>query len=176
MAPSEQDVQDLVEAARGGSSGAFARLVEHYGDRLYRFLLLRGIAPADAEDALQDTFLNAWRYLDSYDSRWRFSTWLYRIAIRNAADPKPRFEPLRGDESAARADPFELCAAAAERHNVWRVARDTLSGDAFLALWLHYGEELAQRQVAHALQRSLPWVKVTLMRSRKRLKHALDSQ
>ena len=40
---------------------------------------------ADAEDALQDTLINAYRYLHSYDSRWRFSTWLFRIAINNAS-------------------------------------------------------------------------------------------
>jgi RNA polymerase sigma-70 factor (ECF subfamily) len=170
--------QDLIDDAKSGSSKAFAMLVERYSDRLYRFLLLRGSQPADAEDALQDTFLNAWRYLASYNPRWQFSTWLYRIAIRNAAGvARAPHVPLDGDEVAPRAtDPFELCAAHAERENVWRTARSALSHEAFLALWLHYGEELAQREVAHALQRSLPWVKVTLMRGRKRLKHALDSQ
>ena len=170
--------QELIDDAKSGSPKAFAVLVERYSDRLYRFLLLRGVQPADAEDALQDTFLNAWRHLATYKPRWRFSTWLYRIAIRNAAGASSEpHQPLVGNEAApGAADPFEVCAAAAERDNVWRTARSALSRDAFLALWLHYSDELAQRDVAHALQRSLPWVKVTLMRSRNRLKDALDSQ
>ena len=42
------------------------------------------------------------------------------------------------------------------------------------ALWLHYVEDLPQREVARSLDRSLPWTKVTLMRARKRLKAAAD--
>ena len=74
----------LIDAAKAGSADAFADLVLRYRDRLLRFLLTRCASYADAEDALQDTLINAYRYLHSYDPRWRFSTWLYRIAIRNA--------------------------------------------------------------------------------------------
>lgn len=76
--------EQLVEAALAGSVDAFGELAGRYQERLFRFLLTRCATRADAEDALQDTFLNAFRYLDSYRPRWRFSTWLYRIAIRNA--------------------------------------------------------------------------------------------
>ena len=60
--------------------GAFEQLVFHYQDRLYRFLLARAISRADAEDALQETFAAAFRYISGYRSRYRFSTWLYTIA------------------------------------------------------------------------------------------------
>jgi RNA polymerase sigma-70 factor (ECF subfamily) len=76
--------QQLIEAAKAGSAEAFADLARHYRERLLRFLLSRCTSFADAEDVLQDTLINAFRYIHSYDPRWRFSTWLYRIAIRNA--------------------------------------------------------------------------------------------
>lgn len=75
----------LIDAAKAGSADAFAGLVRSYRDRLLRFLLTRCASYAAAEDALQDTLINAYRYLKSYDPRWRFSTWLYRIAIRNSS-------------------------------------------------------------------------------------------
>ena len=75
----------LIDAAKAGSVGAFTELVGRYREGLLRFLITRCSSVADAEDALQDTMINAYRYLKSYDPRWRFSTWLYRIAIRNAA-------------------------------------------------------------------------------------------
>jgi len=75
---------ELIDAAKAGSADAFADLVRAYRVRLLRFLVTRSPSYADAEDALQDTLINAYRYLHSYDPRWRFSTWLYRIAIRNA--------------------------------------------------------------------------------------------
>lgn len=83
----------LVEAAQAGSADAFSDLVRRYRDGLLRFLLTRCASYADAEDALQDTLINAFRYIRSYDARWRFSTWLYRIAIRNAANGRPRDVP-----------------------------------------------------------------------------------
>ena len=80
--------EQLVDASLGGADHAFPELVGRYQERLLRFLLTRSVTRADAEDALQDTFINAFRYLASFDSRWRFSTWIYRIALRNAADRK----------------------------------------------------------------------------------------
>ena len=74
----------LIEAARKGSAAAFSDLVGGYREGLLRFLLTRSASFADAEDALQDTLINAYRYLHSYNPQWRFSTWLYRIAINNA--------------------------------------------------------------------------------------------
>ena len=82
----------LINAAKAGSAEAFADLVRSYRTRLLRFLLTRCASFADAEDVLQDTMIAAYRYLHSYDPRWRFSTWLYQIAIRNAQkiDPNVR--------------------------------------------------------------------------------------
>ena len=78
------DELQLIDAAKAGSVSAFADLVKSYRVRLLRFLLTRCASYADAEDAVQDTLIAAYRYLHSYDPRWRFSTWLYRIAIRKA--------------------------------------------------------------------------------------------
>ena len=75
---------ELIDAAKRGSVDAFTELVRGYREGLFRFLLTRCSSYADAEDVLQDTLINAYRYLASYDPRWRFSTWLYRIAARNA--------------------------------------------------------------------------------------------
>ncbi len=77
--------EQLVDSALLGSAAAFAEIVDRYSERLLRFLLARCRSRADAEDALQDTFANAFRYLDSFNPKWRFSTWIYRIAIRNAS-------------------------------------------------------------------------------------------
>lgn len=140
-----------------------------YQAGLFRFLLTRCATRADAEDALQDTFLAAYRYLASYRRRWRFSTWLYRIAIRNAARRRGRpAEPLE-DAADERADLLEQCIRDSDADNLWLVARRTLSRDAQAALWLRYAEDLPVREVARALGRSQAWTKVTLLRARRRL-------
>ena len=68
--------EKLVEESLAGSELAFSELVDRYQERLLRFLLTRCRNRADAEDAVQDTFISAYRYLHSYNPRWRFSTWI----------------------------------------------------------------------------------------------------
>ncbi len=167
--------EQLAAVAKTGATAAFDQLVERYQDRLLRFLLSRCSNRADAEDAIQDTFVNAYRYLQTYDSRWRFSTWLYRIAIRNAARQArhPTADPV---DIADHGDPLASCIAQADRQNLWLFAKRELSADAYSALWLRYTEDLPLIDVARALDRSLTWTKVSLMRSRRRLAVALRQE
>ena len=177
--PGSASDEQLVQAALRGSSEAFAVLVRRYRDGLFRFLLLRCGSRADAEDALQDALVNAWRYLASYDPRWRFSTWLYRIAIRNAASRRGGARPGDGesvDAIAADADTLADWIERDVRENLWLTARRILSGEAYAAMWLHYVEDLPLAEVAAALDRSRSWAKVTLMRSRRRLKKEYDKK
>ena len=165
--------EQLVEVAKQGSAEAFTELVERYQQRLLRFLVTRCASRAHAEDALQDTLINAYRYLQSYDPRWRFSTWLYRIAIRNAM--RQAVSSHSGpDELHDETDLLRECIAASERENLWLTAKKLLSDDAYAAMWLRYVEDLAMKEIASTLDRSVAWTKVTLMRSRRRLQTELE--
>lgn len=123
--------------------------------------------------------MNAYRYLDSYNPRWRFSTWLYRIAIHNVtrrgvgaagSDKDP------ADLAANDAGPLEACINFSERENLWLSAKRLFSADAYSAMWLRYVEDMPVRDVARALEKPLPWTKVTLMRSRRRLEKELSAE
>lgn len=165
--------EQLVEASLEGAAGAFDELVGRYQDRLLRFLLTRAASRADAEDAIQDTFINAYRYLESFDPRWRFSTWIYRIAIRNAAKQR-RPEWHDADvELVDDADPLDACIAHSEQENVWQTARRHLSDDAYHAMWLRYVEDLSVREISTTLEKSASWTKVTLLRGRRKLSEEL---
>lgn len=166
----------LVEAAQRGSESSFSELVERYQERLLRFLLARCASRADAEDALQDTFINAFRYLQSYRPRWQFSTWLYRIAIHNAAGHRDRATAGVEDIPDEAADPLLACIADSERDNVWLTAKRLLSPDAHAALWLRYVEDMPVKDVARALGRPEAWTKVTLFRARRTLSRALADE
>jgi RNA polymerase sigma-70 factor (ECF subfamily) len=167
----------LIDAAKAGSADAFADLVRSYRERLLRFLLTRCASLADAEDVLQDTLINAYRYIHSYDSRWRFSTWLYRIAIRNAG--KLRGPDLVDVDSVGNLhdeenDPLLHCIAESERENLWVVARRLLNDDVFAAMWLRYAEDMSVNDISTALDRSVSWTKVNLMRGRRALDDELN--
>lgn len=85
----------LLAAAKAGDGRAFAVIYDAYAGRLYRFLLLRVMEPADAEDLLQRVFMNVIEALPRYEDRGLpFGAWLFRIA-RNVAIDHAR---ARGDD------------------------------------------------------------------------------
>ena len=76
---------------------------------------------------MQDTLINAFRYLRSYDEKWRFSTWLYRIAINNAARMRVAETEAIGDLCDEESGPLEQCIELSERQNLWISARKSQS-------------------------------------------------
>jgi RNA polymerase sigma-70 factor (ECF subfamily) len=164
----------LIEAARKGSAAAFSDLVRGYREGLLRFLLTRSASFADAEDALQDTLINAYRYLHSYNSQWRFSTWLYRIAINNAAKLRAADTVELGDLADEENDPLSHCIQHQDRQNLWLSARRRLSDEVYTAMWLRYVEDMSVNDIAAVLERSVSWTKVNLMRGRKTLEAELE--
>jgi RNA polymerase sigma factor (sigma-70 family) len=79
----------LVSAAKEGQPAAFGELCERHAKRVFHTALRVTRCQEDAEDAVQDSFLNAFVHLESFDGRSSFATWLTRIAI-NAALMKLR--------------------------------------------------------------------------------------
>lgn len=164
--------QQLIEAAKQGSVAAFTALVSAHRERLLRFLLTRCASYADAEDALQDTLMSAYRYLHSYNPRWRFTTWLYRIALRNAARITPSTSADLDDLVSHETDPLSACIAQSDRENLWVNARRLLSNEVYTAMWLRYVEDMSVNDISAVLERSGSWTKVNLLRARK----ALDAE
>ena len=75
---------ELVAQAQGGSLEAFEELVRRHTQLIYRTLMAILGNPADAQDAMQDTLLSAFKHISGFQGRSKFSTWLVSIA-RNTA-------------------------------------------------------------------------------------------
>jgi RNA polymerase sigma-70 factor (ECF subfamily) len=75
--------EDLLQRAAQGDHAAFTELVKRYEETVYRFSLKLCRDPARAEEVLQDTFINVFRKLHSFDGKSKFSTWLYTIVTNN---------------------------------------------------------------------------------------------
>ncbi|MBU2611102.1 MAG: sigma-70 family RNA polymerase sigma factor [Chloroflexi bacterium] len=73
-----------LEALKSGEPNEFARFVDAYSGPIYRMALKMLGDQQDAEDVLQNTFLNAFKHLHSFEERSSLSTWLYRIAANEA--------------------------------------------------------------------------------------------
>lgn len=72
--------QALVEKAKAGDFQAFEALVSRYEGKVYRLAMRMLRNPEDAEDALQESFLQVHRGLKGFEGRSTFSTWLFRLA------------------------------------------------------------------------------------------------
>ena len=185
-----EDDTALVTSAQAGAEDAFGRLVQRYQDRVYR-LVRRIVGDDDAEDALQETFLSAWRALPRFKGEAAFSTWIYRIAT-NAALMRLRKRrpdivsldaPLRGDEGGESTARLELrdWAATPDEQLMNEETRQAMEGaiaelppDWRAAFLLRDVEGLSNTDAAEALELSVPAFKARVHRARLFLRDRLD--
>ena len=165
--------EELAAQARAGSAACFEEIVRRYQVPLVRFLCKRFPSRRDAEDILQDTFVKAWQSLHLYDAKYAFRTWLYTIAYRLAVSRGRRetvpHEALSEHAAAPNVRSGEALENAECRGTLWSRARETLTEEQFMALWLFYVDEVPAGDVARILNRSWVSVKTMMHRARKKL-------
>lgn len=88
---------ELIQAIQAGRIERFPELVQRYEGALYNFGLKMCGETQDAEDVVQDTFLNVFRYLKGFRYETKFKNWLYRIATSTCIKKrrKSKFAPDR---------------------------------------------------------------------------------
>src|SRR5438445_2968010 len=92
-ATSTTQEQRLIEAARGGDETAYGQLVGPYRGELHAHCYRMLGSVQDAEDALQEARLRAWRGLPRFEGRSSLRSWLYTIATNtclNAIERRPK--------------------------------------------------------------------------------------
>jgi len=97
--PTPQQIKDkdfdLIQAINSGEVDKFQDLVKRYEAKLYNFSLRMCRDPSDAEDMIQDTFLNVFRYLKKFRYETKFKNWLYKVAASTCIKKrrKSKFAP-----------------------------------------------------------------------------------
>jgi RNA polymerase sigma-70 factor (ECF subfamily) len=98
----EESDAAAVARARAGDSDGFRVLVERHSRSVFRLAYRVTGNEQDAEDAVQETFLRAYRQLNRYESRSSFGTWLYRITANYCLDlirVRKRYQDQTGSAS-----------------------------------------------------------------------------
>ena len=179
---------DFVASAQDGDLDAFEELVRRHSRLIYRALVAILADRDEAEDAMQDAFLSAFKHIARFQGRSRFSTWLVSIA-RNAALQRLRHrkyvESLDGFELGEEHDfcprpvrawqdnPEQYYSKAEIRRIIERGILE-LSAKYRVVVMLRDVEQLSTEDVARKLGISIPAVKTRLLRGRMMLRELLS--
>jgi RNA polymerase sigma-70 factor (ECF subfamily) len=167
-----------VERVLAGDVDAFAILVDRYYDRYARYAVRMVGNREDAEEALQDAFLRAYRSLALYEERERFGAWLLRILVnqcRTAAARRRRRERTFPDVDPAGLETSTSCDA--ERHALrdrLERALAQLPTEQREAVVLRYAEDLSYEDMAAITGAGVSALKMRVKRAFDRLRELLQ--
>ena len=171
---SEMNDADDVRAVLAGDVDAYARLVDRYYDRCARYAVRMLGNRDDAEDALQATFLRAYRALARYQERDKFSAWLYRILMnqcRSVASRRSHRDKvfIREEALLLNAPDVDRMWSGEDEEFVQRVLAelDPLLREAFV---LKYIEELSYEEMATLTGVGISALKMRVKRACDRLR------
>jgi RNA polymerase sigma-70 factor, ECF subfamily len=171
--------------ALAGDRDAFRVLVERHSRSLFRLAYRMTGNEQDAEEVVQDAFLRAYRWLDQFESRSNFGTWLYRIAMNcsldllrkrrpheeHAAEPEEDDGPQR--EIAAQDPPPDRLAFSAEIGRQVEGAMLKLSAMERAAFVMRHHDGKSIEEIGQALGLSSNATKNSIFRAVQKLRHEL---
>lgn len=168
----------LVQRYRGGDRQAFTALVVRYQRPVYQaaFWILR--RPEDASDVTQTVFLKAAERIADYDPRFKFFSWIYRIAVNEALNLKRRSERDEAlDDDADRPDENRAGPESSfdqqQRERALRAALARLSRNDRAVIVMRHFQELSYAEMAELLGVAEKTVNSRLFEARSRLRALL---
>lgn len=178
---------ELVHLAQGGNERAFEALVVKYQRRIARHVARYVRSLADVEDVVQETFIRAYRGLQSFRGDSAFYSWLYRIATNvalNSLKRSPAYELLGDDAPEDRADAFEPSVSDGENPEHILMASQLadavqrglsrLKPDLVDALMLFEVEGKSYSEIAEMLSVPIGTVRTRIFRAREELAKRLE--
>jgi RNA polymerase sigma-70 factor (ECF subfamily) len=176
----------LIAESLNGRPAAFGDLVRRYQDRLFNSVVRVVDNPDDAQDVVQDAFINAYQSLASFKGDAEFFTWLYRIAFNTAVSLRRRRRATisleTGREGNSVIDPQDPSletrpGAALERSEdeaTLQTALNRLSGEHRIVLVLKDIEGMKYEQIAEVIGVPIGTIRSRIHRARLELRELLD--
>lgn len=174
--PAEADEQDRALVARflEGQGDAAGGLVDRYQMRLFNVALRMLGNVQDAEDVTQTVFLNAFLNLRSYDPRYKFFSWIYRMTVNESLNMLKRRKPTvtLEDELDIRAPGAAADGAAETEDRVGRALMGLKPDDRAVVVLRHF-VSFSYQEIADVLGIPVQTVKSRLFTARERLRLTL---
>ena len=176
--------REIVRIVLDGRSELFEQLVFRYEKAVYHHVRRMVGQTEEAEDLTQDTFVKAYSNLGRYRERWKFKTWLFRIATNAAISALRKRRSVLSLDAPHEGVPLEALpdphghsprahASASETMRRLRRALGDLPAQARAVFQLRYFEEMDVQEVARAVGRKPGAVAVMLHRTREKLSEIL---
>lgn len=165
----------VIVSVQQGNANAFSLLVEKYQSMAFSIAwrILRN--KEDAEDAVQDAFVQTYRSLSSFRGEAKFSTWFYRIVYRTVLGKcrsrlkwvnNEIYEDEESIDFSEEGNALQMMAAE-DRKRIVRSVLESMSSEDSLLLSLYYFQECSVSEIAEITDLNESHVKVKLFRSRK---------
>lgn len=197
MALAQQDsvstscgLNELAARVQSGDAEAFRGIVERCNQRLFR--VARGVltSDADAEDALQDAYVLAFRKIHSFQGAAQLSTWLTRVVLNvcyqrvrrqkshdrlSNVESLAAWSAIRSEQTKSSPEDPVAEASRAQLRHMLEQAMDTLSADHRTVLILRDIEQYSTAETAEALSIDEATVRTRLFRARRALREELEN-
>lgn len=166
---------EIFKLIKQGDRTGLDELVQKYYPEIFKYCFWHTSNRADAEDATQETFLKAVRYLDRYMHRGKFRAFLYQVAANTCIDmSRKKREELLPDEQLEQFSALdEGLEKVIEEEDFIRLIRH-LPDEAGELIFLRYGQSLKYREIAVITGMGLRTVQSRLRAAVKELKEILQ--
>ncbi|HYQ78617.1 MAG TPA: sigma-70 family RNA polymerase sigma factor [Solirubrobacterales bacterium] len=175
-----QGDEKLIAMARNGNPGAFETIVDRYQGRLLGFCRQMLGSTEDAEDVLQEVFVNAYRAMLADEREINLRPWLYRIARNRCLNylRKPKAEAQESMDMVPEVDAASTAEKVHNREEFRQILCDVnkLPETQRAALLLREMDALSYEEIAAAMDTTVPSVKSLLVRARISLTEASQAR
>lgn len=184
----EQDVRHIIEQCQQGDLVAFERLYKLFSRDVYTMALRMVNSPEVAEDVTQEVFISVYKNIQRFQFQSAFTTWLYRIIFRRAADyfrKAKKFsqnrisiqdedsEDLISELKDTQPSPLERVSEKEKDEQVEKTI-DALSPKQRVIVILRYSKHCSYEEIAKILNCRIGTVKSRLNRAHKTLEELLS--
>ena len=174
--------EEIAKRVQGGDIDSFGVLIERYEERITRYGKKFLSGNEDLQDIVQDIFIKAYVNIQSFDTKRKFSPWLYRIAhneLVNALKKRKKYFVSLFDPDTIFPQLFSKDTADAKVHtqemqDMLNRCLDKLGPKYREPLILYYFEDMDYREIAQVLHIPSSTVGVRLRRGRQTLKRICD--
>lgn len=182
-----KDTSPLIQKAIHGDQKAYEALVKRYQRGIYNLIYQMVKNREETEDLVQETFIKAFNALESYNDKYAFSTWLYKIAYNNCIDSirkrklktYPLDKPIRTKEGEVKQEIKDDSSSPekdflfSERKKQIQESIDQLPPRYKRVIELRHKDEKSYEEIAEMLAIPLGTVKARIFRAREMLKKKL---